>query len=114
VSTISKLDPNVRLDRYLRKQMLRDMRKDVGTASDLIARGARVGVTKLGGTLEHKKLMSDLVLKRAVLAMTLDHLTKICRSPYRSGAAKEAILAKLAKPLKEEQAWQQLAAQSSV
>jgi hypothetical protein len=104
MSTICKLDPNVRLDRYLRKQQRRDMAKDLKTANDLVIRGERqLAVEKIiSNNPEYSaatsKLLSELKLRRTVLAMTLKHITDICLDPARTGARKDAILTKLSGP----------------
>jgi hypothetical protein len=100
MSTVCKLDRNVRLDRYLRKQQLREMQDDLRTVGALINRGHKVAAsfnerTTLPARHAHKRLMGDLVLKRTILAMTLDHLTKVFKDPSRTGARKDTIFLKL-------------------
>jgi hypothetical protein len=104
MSTICKLDRNVRLDRYLRKQMLRDLRSDAARAASLVARGEKIvqhpdwkRYTN-AAQFKHAKLLQEMTVRAAVLKLTFRHISKICLDPRRTGAAKEAILAKLGAP----------------
>ena len=100
MSTVCKLDRNISLDRHLRLLQLREMRGDLATIQGLINRGHQVAAgfnerTTLPARQAHRKIMADMLLKRAVLEMVLTHLTKIARDPRRSGAVKDAIFLKL-------------------
>lgn len=95
MSTITKLDPNVRLDRYLRKEQRREMRKDTKKIEELIARGERAQKQDPSFPAASRKLLGDLRVRRIVMTLMLKHITKICRDPARTGARKEAILDKL-------------------
>jgi hypothetical protein len=104
MSTICKLDRNVRLDRYLRKQMLRDMRNDLGVAETLVKQGQRTvnhpDYKRYTNAARHKheQLLREMIVQATVLKLTLRHISKICLDPRRTGAVKEAILAKLGGP----------------
>lgn len=100
MSTICKLDRNVRLDRMLRKMQLREMSDDLRIINRLIDQGHRIGagftdITTLPARAQHRRIMADMLLKRAVLAMTLNHLTKVFHDSSRTGERKEAIFQKL-------------------
>lgn len=101
MSTITKLDPNVRLDRYLRKQMRRDMQKDLGTIQSFVVRGERqLRVEQIISknpeySEKTRALLKEMYVRRTVMTMMLEHISKICKDPARSGVTKEAILAKL-------------------
>lgn len=94
MSTICKLDRTARLDRYLRKMQLREMQDDLRTISGLIDRGHSIKPSAEGKTA-HRRIMADMILKRTILAMTLEHLRKVFRDPSRTGERKEAIFQKL-------------------
>lgn len=101
MSTVAKLDTNVRWRRSLRRTQLREMGSDLGTISKLIDHGhkiARAGFTTLPAQTTHRRIMADMILKRAVLEMTMKHLTKVFRDPSRTGERKEAIFTKLNSP----------------
>lgn len=101
MSTICKLDKNVRLDRYLRKQLRRDLKSDVDTATALVKQGQRTmqhpdwqHYTK-ASQFKHEQLVREMIVRATVLRLTLKHIAKICLDPARSGIKKEVILAKL-------------------
>lgn len=101
MSTITKLDKNVRLDRYLRKQIRRDLAGDAATAALLVNKG--IATTKHpdyahytnAARFKHEQLVREMTVRTAILRLTSKHISQICRDPSRSGARKEAILAKL-------------------
>jgi hypothetical protein len=105
MSTICKLNRNVRLDRYLRKMQLREMRDDLRTVDGLIAKGHKIAENfdpdqqhtpaAIAAKATHRRLMGDLILKRTILEMTLNHLAKVFKDPRRTGERKEAIFVKL-------------------
>ena len=104
MSTITKLDKNVRLDRYLRKEQRRELQKNHGVADLLCRQGQRVIDSPdythytAGSRFKHEQLLKEMIVRRTVMALILKHITKICMSPFRTGARKEAILAKLGTP----------------
>lgn len=101
MSTICKLDRNVRLDRYLRKQMRQDMQKDAATAARIVDRlrtsriAHQMRISNHPAYPQHLHKLKEMTVRATVLAMMLKHITKICRDPARTGERKEAILAKL-------------------
>lgn len=113
MSTIQKLDPNVRLDRYLRKEKRRQMQEDLKTIDTLIARGQQrlkyEASVKLSteyiaapdylhlniAANETKALLGEMHLRRAVTAVVLERITEICKNPRMTGVRKDELLAKL-------------------
>jgi len=101
MSTITKLDKNVRLDRYLRKQMRRDLAADAALAATLVKQGTATTLHPdwkhytNAAKFKHEQLLREMTVRAAVLRLTSKHISEICLDPARSGARKEAILAKL-------------------
>lgn len=110
MSTTCKLDRNVRLDRYLRKQALRELEGDVRTATKKMAQGQWLLRTMPVRSWDGVKMptpeeqahidainhqLTDIARFSVISKLTLDHLTKVKRDPRRTGAAKEAIFVKL-------------------
>lgn len=106
MSTIAKLDRSVRLDRYLRKKMRRDMQTELTKISRLMG----VGQKQLGKYAEASKKglpvsplvagpikdqVTNLFRAKIVTELMFKHITKLCKDPARSGERKEAILARL-------------------
>jgi hypothetical protein len=107
VSTITKLDKTVRLDRYLRKEKTRQLQSDLVQLDSLLRRGYaklnqiaeteyRTGLN-VSDTVKApiKEQIDNLFRARVVTALTLDHITKVTKDSKRSGLAKERILEKL-------------------
>lgn len=97
MSTICKLDRNVRLDRMLRKLALRELEGDVKLANKKLAAGTRLlysapSPEKAKDVQAH---MGDLLRFRVISELTYEHLRKVHKDPKRTGAAKEAIFVKL-------------------
>lgn len=101
MSTICKLDPNVRLDRRLRRSQVRQLSDDATTIRHLISRGENeLKVQQIisknpDSTKDMRKLLFDLRARLVVTSMTYKHIRDICISPFRTGARKEAILERL-------------------
>ena len=106
MSTVCKLDPSVRARRADRAAQLRALKADIRQYDALILRGKNQLLT----LSEHpeaspeyiahqsapvREMLSKLHMMRTVVAMTLKHLTKLCKDPSRTGESKDAVLAKL-------------------
>jgi hypothetical protein len=100
MSTIRKLDPTVRIDRFLRKHALRELQGDVKLARKKIEQGRTLLETAPTDDMraQVKEHMTSLLRFQVISEMTLQHLTKVHRDPRRTGAAKEAIFAKIGGP----------------
>lgn len=101
MSTITKLDRNVRLDRYLRKEQRRQMETDLKSITGFIVRGLHqlkleeIISKRPDYSAQTRKLLDEMFVRRTVTSMMLKEISKICRDPRRTGERKEAILAKL-------------------
>jgi hypothetical protein len=100
VSTVAKLDRNVRLDRMLRKMALRELADDVKVANKKINQGKWLIANAPMSLTEDKKRelhrqMTDVLRFQVISEMTYKHLLKVHRDPKRTGAAKEAIFVRL-------------------
>ena len=100
MSTICKLDRRVRLDRYLRKEAVRELARDVRDASLQTAKGQMLLATAPPNAPPEqiegiKRQIENLFRFRIITELTLREVKRIVRDPRRSGATKEAILTKL-------------------
>jgi hypothetical protein len=97
VSTVAKLDRNVRLDRMLRKMALRELADDVKAANKKLAQGKWLlaNAQSPEDATKVKAHMTDLLRFQVISEMTYKHLLKVHRDPKRTGAAKEAIFVRL-------------------
>lgn len=97
MSTISKLDKNVRLDRMLRKMALRELESDATNA----ARGIATGKALLASAPneEYANKVRDQLLQmlhfKIISDLNLIHLTAVKKDPSRTGAAKDRIFQRL-------------------
>lgn len=108
MSTITKLDSLVRLQRSKRREERMRLQKDLRELDSLLKRG----YVKLNRIDSHpaskanplvalrakapiKLQINDLFKARVLCQLTLNHITKIGRDPKRTGYAKDCILEKL-------------------
>lgn len=89
MSTIAKLDRNVRLDRYLRKKALRELQADAKLAAELLARAPA------NPTLPQLHQIKQLQQHGLVARFIYLKLRKIAKDSARTGSAKELIFNKL-------------------
>ena len=100
MSTISKLDPNVRRLRMLRRAALREFVRDIHSTTRRIKQGQILLNTAPQDTPEEeikqlKDHLTQLMRFQVITEMTYAHLKKVVSDPSRTGAVKEAIFIKL-------------------
>lgn len=101
MSTVCKLDPSVRASRADRAAQLRELKADIRYCDVQMARGrallaAAPKDAKPTTRIAVKEQLANLARLRVISVLTLEHLTKLCKDPARTGAAKDAVLVKLA------------------
>jgi hypothetical protein len=100
MSTVCKLDPSVRARRADRAAQLRALKADIRYCDVQTARGrallaAAPKDAKPATSIAVKEQLTNLTRLRVISVLTLEHLTKLCKDPARTGESKDAVLAKL-------------------
>lgn len=101
MSTISKLNPEVRRQRTARRAQLNSMRADLGTLGKIVAEGRRIANSAdfprytNAAKFNHERMLKDMSMREVVMRLVYKQVRKICLDPSRTGATKEAILNKL-------------------
>jgi len=101
MSTVNKLDSDVRLDRYLRKEQRRDLQKHCNDLALKIREAKQHYQNLVNGKLpnEAKSFWDSqcvrLVMAKAAADMAFKEITKICKTSRMTGKSKDALLERI-------------------
>lgn len=101
MSTVCKLDPDVRRQRADRRAQRIEMSKDFMVIGKIIQAGIKITQSEdyprytSAARFKHERLLQEMTVRKTVMGLTYNHVTKICLDPARTGARKQAILNQL-------------------